>query len=337
MEYVEGLVSVIVVTLNRKYLLGRCIASVKQQSYRQSEIIVVDDHSEDGTSQYIAAAFSEVVIYRNKYRYGPSYSRNRGIIKSRGQYLLFLDSDTELICTEMIENMVAWLRKHHSTAEVGGEAFFVAGALLQVHGVNVTRGGDSLDTYVNVEGGRGETNRQCTYVPTSNCMVEKKRVLEAGGFDPYFVYPSEDKDFGYRLQRRGYRNFITSRTGALHTFSSEEEEENRFYYVTRNRMRFLIKNHSILCMCWIWIYDLGKIYGMVKYRLYRIKIWIEGREEKTFQARGYTQEGSKITAYLRAYGWNITQARETVRCRNRNFLSDDEMRKFEKKFISLPA
>ena len=88
----EPAVSIIIPTYNRWPMLGAAVESVLVQSYRDFELIVVDDGSTDGTA-------SELVQFGSKLRYfqqdrsGVSAARNLGVLKSRGRLIAFLDSD----------------------------------------------------------------------------------------------------------------------------------------------------------------------------------------------------------------------------------------------------
>lgn len=86
------LFSVVIPTHDRLELLKRAVESIRQQSFPDYEIIVVDDGSKDGTSDWLAAneAWVRGVRQSNK---GPGAARNAGARVARGQYLAFLDSD----------------------------------------------------------------------------------------------------------------------------------------------------------------------------------------------------------------------------------------------------
>lgn len=94
-EMVEKLViSVIIPTYNRANLIPRAIASVREQSYQDLEIIVVDDASEDDTARVIQQIHDYRIKYiRHQTNYGGSEARNTGIKNARGKYIAFLDSD----------------------------------------------------------------------------------------------------------------------------------------------------------------------------------------------------------------------------------------------------
>ena len=85
-------VSVIIPTFNRANLVGNAIQSVLNQTFRDFEVIVVDDGSEDNTKE-VVSKFGDQVAYLYQENQERSAARNNGIKHSRGQYITFLDSD----------------------------------------------------------------------------------------------------------------------------------------------------------------------------------------------------------------------------------------------------
>jgi len=87
-------VSVVIPTYNRAYIVGRSIQSVLSQSYRDFEIIVVDDGSTDNTEEIVRRFNNHRLRYiRHKENQGISAARNTGIKASLGKYIAFQDSD----------------------------------------------------------------------------------------------------------------------------------------------------------------------------------------------------------------------------------------------------
>jgi glycosyltransferase involved in cell wall biosynthesis len=93
--------SVIVITYNDGEYLKRSLPSIINQSQKPLEIIVVDDGSDDNLAETLANSFvsnSDIpIIYKKKENGGPSSARNLGIKIAKGEYILFLDSDDELL------------------------------------------------------------------------------------------------------------------------------------------------------------------------------------------------------------------------------------------------
>lgn len=83
-------VSVVIPTYNRLDFLKEAVKSVKEQSYRNFELIIVDDGSTDGTSEFLKNTGVKLIIQENR---GVSVARNAGIKAAKGRYITFLDSD----------------------------------------------------------------------------------------------------------------------------------------------------------------------------------------------------------------------------------------------------
>ncbi|MDD3417008.1 MAG: glycosyltransferase family A protein [Lachnospiraceae bacterium] len=91
------MVSIVLPTYNRKQILGQSIKSVLTQTYKDFELLIVDDCSTDGTEEYIWKNFEDdrITYIRNEKNLGASGSRNQGILRAKGDYIAFIDSDTE--------------------------------------------------------------------------------------------------------------------------------------------------------------------------------------------------------------------------------------------------
>lgn len=86
------LVSVIIPTYNRGWIIKEAVDSVLAQDYRDFELIVVDDGSTDNTSEVLDAYRGTIKVFRQENK-GVSAARNRGIAEASGRFIAFLDSD----------------------------------------------------------------------------------------------------------------------------------------------------------------------------------------------------------------------------------------------------
>jgi glycosyltransferase involved in cell wall biosynthesis len=86
------LVSAIIPTYNRAHCIGEAVESVLRQTYRPLEVIVVDDGSTDETPAVLRGFGDRIHVVRQE-NAGPSAARNRGVARSSGSVLAFLDSD----------------------------------------------------------------------------------------------------------------------------------------------------------------------------------------------------------------------------------------------------
>lgn len=100
-------VSIIIPIFNAEKHLSKCIDSVLNQSYKNFEIILIDDGSLDNSSK-ICKKYEkkyEFIHYYKKNNGGPSSARNLGIIHSKGEYIMFIDCD-DYIDNNMLYNML---------------------------------------------------------------------------------------------------------------------------------------------------------------------------------------------------------------------------------------
>jgi glycosyltransferase involved in cell wall biosynthesis len=88
----KPLVSVIIPTYNRGWVLSEAIDSVLAQDYQDYELFVVDDGSTDNTREILDAYEQDIIVLRQANQ-GVSAARNRGIAQADGQLVAFLDSD----------------------------------------------------------------------------------------------------------------------------------------------------------------------------------------------------------------------------------------------------
>lgn len=123
MDKENSLVSVIIPAYNRRDSLGRCIDSVMSQTYRNIEIIIVDDCSTDGTMDYIVEKYGDItdvnIIYvRNDCNLGAGASRNVGVSYANGEYIAFQDSDDEWYADKLEKQMARFRKCGHRVGAV---------------------------------------------------------------------------------------------------------------------------------------------------------------------------------------------------------------------------
>lgn len=104
----DPVVSVVIATNNRKVWLTEALESVFAQTYKDYEVIVVDDGSEDGTSDYLKERYgNRIRLFRTEGTNGPT-AKNFGASYARGRYIGFLDDD-DLWYPEKLEKQVAYM------------------------------------------------------------------------------------------------------------------------------------------------------------------------------------------------------------------------------------
>jgi glycosyltransferase involved in cell wall biosynthesis len=183
-----ALVSVIIPCYNQAHYLGEAIESVLNQSYRHFEIVVVDDGSTDNTAE-VAAGYSEVKLLRQQNQGLPG-ARNSGLRESRGEYLVFLDSDDRLLPDALLTGVEA-LSAHPEYAFVSG------------HCQSIGPDGSALG--ITQSPCSGEENYLVllsrNYIWTPGAVMFRRSVIEqAGGFNASLDV-SEDYDLYLRIAK----------------------------------------------------------------------------------------------------------------------------------------
>lgn len=124
--------SVIIPVYNRRDVLLRAVTSVLEQTFRDLELIVVDDGSDDGSSRVVNTIDDSRVQVVSQANSGANVARNHGASSARGQYLTFLDSDDEAV--------PEWLSKYHSAIDASGAVLVSCGFVDVAEGVNFDAG-----------------------------------------------------------------------------------------------------------------------------------------------------------------------------------------------------
>lgn len=128
-DHEEELISIIVPVYNAAPFLKRTLASVMAQTYRNWELILVDDASTDGSTELIERLMDvygmfqgTVRLLRNGRNQGPAVSRNRGIQEARGRYLAYLDAD-DYWEADKLEKQYGFMKKKNCAFSFTGYEF----------------------------------------------------------------------------------------------------------------------------------------------------------------------------------------------------------------------
>ena len=119
----DKVVSIIIPAYNAEKTLSKTIESVLDQSYKNTEIINVDDGSSDKTGEVVKRFLDDkrikIVTQKNS---GVSQARNSGLKIASGKYIMFVDAD-DYMKPKMVENMLKLAEEHKNTLIVCGKQF----------------------------------------------------------------------------------------------------------------------------------------------------------------------------------------------------------------------
>jgi len=181
----DPLVSVIVPTFNRAHLLGRALDSIKKQTFKSFEVLVVDDGSFDYTAKLVRESYPEFKLLKIK-NSGVSAARNVGIHESRGKYIALLDSDDEWL-PEKLEKQISLFKQSHFRWVHSNERWIRNGTRVNQKKIHKKSGGDIFLRSLHL----------CLVSPSA-VILEKSLLLEVGCFDESFTV-CEDFDLWLRI------------------------------------------------------------------------------------------------------------------------------------------
>ncbi len=237
----EAMVSIIIPNRDNLYLLKRCIESIyASTAYPSYEILVVDDHSTDPRVQdYYRKMQEEKANFRvleGKRPFNFSYACNQGAKHASGEYLLFLNNDTEVLDAEWLNALVGTANLP-GVGAVGAKLIYPNGKVqhagvvigLEGHASHVFQGvsDDPFTPY-----GHVDWMRNVSAVTAACMLVRKEAFWQIGGFDEQFQIAFGDIDFCLRLGDAGYRIVYTPDVTLIH-----HEGKSRGKYIPPHDIR----------------------------------------------------------------------------------------------------
>jgi glycosyltransferase involved in cell wall biosynthesis len=215
--------TVVVVTKNRRNELRRAVESAIQQ-HGDVEILVVDDGSEDGSSDLVRREFPQARVIRHEQSRGYIVRRNEAAHLASGEFVLSLDDDAAFSTRHVVQQTI----EEFSAPSVGAVAI----------------------PYVDVR--RGDHVRQRTPDPTTvyatdayvgtAYAVRRNVFLRLGGYSDYFVHQGEESDFCIRMLAAGYVVRLGGADPIFHFESPRRDLTRMDYYGARNAVVFAWQN-----------------------------------------------------------------------------------------------
>ena len=213
------LISIIIANKDHVEDLSRCVSSVLEKStYENYEIIIVENNSQDAkTFAYYEELQANEKIRVITYEGGFNYSavNNLGVSKARGEYVLLLNNDTQVITVNWMEELLMYAQREDVGA-VGAKLYYGdktiqhAGVVLGL-GAHRTAGHSHYGQHRDNLGYMGRLcYAQNVSAVTGACLLVKKELfLEVGGLDEGFAVSLNDVDFCIKLRQKGYLNVFT--------------------------------------------------------------------------------------------------------------------------------
>jgi GT2 family glycosyltransferase len=223
----DKLVSVVVLSFNRKEETLRCLAAVAKQTYAHLELVVLDNGSSDGSADAVAIAFPQATLFRMPKNYGDWQGRDIAAWNCRGDYLLFLDNDAEPQ-PDTIAKLVERMEAEPELAVV--EAKVMDPETGEPEGVGDAPELADVDHY------------KASFLGGAS-LIRTAAFRQAGGF-PHYLLGGGEPFISYRFLDLGFRILHYAGTTIFHSKSKHERvPAARYFLATKQRLRALMSHY----------------------------------------------------------------------------------------------
>ena len=246
-------ISIIVPVFNNVAYTAHCLNSIKEHDAGESfEVIVVNDCSTDETKEYLGKCRGVRVIH-NPSNLGFIGSCNVGALQAQGEYLVFLNNDTE-VTAGWLTALISTFENHDNVGIVGAKLVYPDGSLQEAGGIifndgsgwNYGRGGSPQASTV-------EFVSDADYVSGACLAISRERFTDLAGFDSlYSPAYYEDTDLCFKVRDQGARIIYQPKCAIIHfegvsNGTSESSGIKRYQAINRTqftkRWAHILANH----------------------------------------------------------------------------------------------
>jgi hypothetical protein len=236
-------ISVVVLNFNGKHYLDRCLSSLRDQTYGDLEVIVVDNSSSDGSVDYLRERFPWVRVVTNEANLGFAGGTNRGILQARGEYILTLNNDT-WADRSFVERLAKPMTADGAVGMCASKMLFPDGRINST-GICLSRSGAAWDRGM-FEEDRGQYDLEVDiFGPCAGAALYRKEMLvEIGPFDEDFFMFMEDVDLAFRGRLAGWKCLYVpeARVYHIHGGTAGPGSDLSVYYGNRNIIWYVLKD-----------------------------------------------------------------------------------------------
>lgn len=303
-------VAALIVNFNGGVRVLRAVESLYQQQISLSEIVVVDNHSQDNSPEHIAERFPQVRIVRLGRNIGLSAARNVGLRTLGTPLVLMLDHDIYVAEDGVARMLEAWHREKRPAVICPRIRLIPERNIVQTDGAAMHFTGTLI--LRNAYAALADTPPRPSFIDAvigAAMLLDRERVLDAGGFDELFFFYFEDLEFSMRLRALGERIWCEATAEVFHERSagtpglsfrgSGAYPSRRAYLTMRNRLLTILIHYRVRTL-------LVLFPALLAYEVATLAVALR---------RGW------FSSWARAWGWllsnlpAITQRRRTMRRR----------------------
>ena len=223
-------ISIVIISWKMNDLLQSCLQSIYKFSKDiEFEIIVIDNNSQDGTSEMIKSEFPEINLIKNTENRGVAPARNQGIAIANGKYILILDADVELIENSVLK-LYEFMEENSDSGVVGSKLVstdrqlqfsckrfpnLLSFIFRRLEQFDIIRNSKTL-RYHTMQDWDHKEIKEVDYLIGACQFIRNDVIKKIGMYDDKIFYGPEDIDFCLRVWRAGWKVIYYPLTQIVH-------------------------------------------------------------------------------------------------------------------------
>lgn len=243
------MVSIITINYNQAVVTCEFLESIQKITYPNYEVVVVDNASPTDNPSSIKENYPFVRFIKSDVNLGFAGGNNLGVRESKGDYLLFINNDTE-VEPDFLQAMITKFQEDKSIGMMSPKIrFHHTPDMIQYAGYN------PMSTYTMRQFAigykqidKGQFDEPCftDSVHGAAMMVPRKVIEEVGMMSEVFFLCYEELDWCVRIKKAGYKVFYQPKSLVFHkeSISIGKESPLKIYYISRNRILYAKRNSS---------------------------------------------------------------------------------------------
>ena len=293
--------SIVIVNWNTREMLRDCLASIPSHDGMQSEVIVIDNASDDGSADMVAVAFPEVLLIRNPDNRGFAAATNQGLRVSSGRHLLLLNSDT-LVHGDVLSRSVQYMDMHKQVGMMGCKVLNEDGStqltcsrfpgfvnlLLQTLGASRLHSPRWLGRYQMLDWERDD-ERAVEVISGCYLLARREAIMQIGLLDEAFFLYGEETDWCRRCAEAGWQLMFAPVGIITHLGSGSSRKLNyrRDILLSEGTVRLHGKQGGLPAAAAMWLLLLA--FNCSRSMYWSLRALRASRREDTDRARHFRQ------------------------------------------------
>lgn len=275
-------VTIIILNWNGRRYLAPCLDAVLAQTFRDFEIILVDNGSTDGSVDFVRTHYPQVRLVTNAHNRGFAAGNNQAIRASQSEFVATLNNDAEAE-PEWLEKLVQAMESDERVGACASKMLFAHRRdVINSAGIVIDRAGIAWDRL----GGQADAASAGVPEPVFGAcagaaLYRRSMLDQAGLFDEDFFAYLEDVDLAWRAQLAGWQTLYVPDARVYHHHSATAGEGSPFKnrLLGRNKVWLIVKNYPTPHLAWYLPAIVGYDVAAVIYALFRRRDWspLQGR------------------------------------------------------------